>query len=426
MKKIAVKIQHKTRLYIYVYFNSNRFKMSLGENLPEGFELAIDRVKYEGRKKELIELRETINVKIAKAIEQIRNGIRELERTDRLSVNNLKEYLKKDKTEKPKNRKVKEITDEYKNGLYAGTITNDNGVAYSYETIRSIGASAGKFGEFCDVHKLTLLDLNEKTGVKFLQYAGREIKIEKDGEEPETFRASLSTLAKDIKNARTFLRWCISAGYLPESARFFESWQKPKSVETPKIYLSESELKQLDKTLIKGKIAKYLLLFQIMARTGIRVSDLVNLKPSMLRKSENGYYLDFLQEKTENRVTIPVNDLTKRYLDIFFETPHINKFTPQNLNEYIKKIAKQAGINSKVITYQKDLTGVHQVEVEKWELVTCHVARHSFACNLYLKGAPLSLISRLLGHANEKVTLRYIKSALPDIIDQTANIRDFF
>jgi len=39
--------------------------------------------------------------------------------------------------------------------------------------------------------------------------------------------------------------------------------------------------------------------------------------------------------------------------------------------------------------------------------VTCHVLRHSYASQLALRGAPIALIQKLLGHTDIKITMRY-------------------
>ena len=47
---------------------------------------------------------------------------------------------------------------------------------------------------------------------------------------------------------------------------------------------------------------------------------------------------------------------------------------------------------------------------EKWELVTSHVCRRSFATNLFLGGFDNSTIMKATGHQSEVQFLKYIKS----------------
>jgi integrase len=46
---------------------------------------------------------------------------------------------------------------------------------------------------------------------------------------------------------------------------------------------------------------------------------------------------------------------------------------------------------------------------KKYELITTHTARRSFASNLYLKGSASRVIMKITGHKTEKSFMQYIK-----------------
>lgn len=46
---------------------------------------------------------------------------------------------------------------------------------------------------------------------------------------------------------------------------------------------------------------------------------------------------------------------------------------------------------------------------EKWQLVSTHTARRSFATNMYKLGIPSITIMKLTGHRTEKAFMKYIK-----------------
>lgn len=48
-------------------------------------------------------------------------------------------------------------------------------------------------------------------------------------------------------------------------------------------------------------------------------------------------------------------------------------------------------------------------QVPKYELVTSHTARRSFATNLYRRGIPSTQLMLLTGHKTEDAFLRYIR-----------------
>jgi integrase len=81
----------------------------------------------------------------------------------------------------------------------------------------------------------------------------------------------------------------------------------------------------------------------------------------------------------------------------------------QKFNDYIKDVCKKAEFKSKV---SKSLTkgGKRQTEIkEKWEMVSSHTARRSFATNLYKSGFPSISIMAITGHKTENAFNRYIK-----------------
>lgn len=64
-----------------------------------------------------------------------------------------------------------------------------------------------------------------------------------------------------------------------------------------------------------------------------------------------------------------------------------------------------------------------EVEGEKWEFVSSHTARRSFATNLYLRGADLYSISQMMGHASVEMTQNYLCCGLRE---QSAQVMEYF
>ena len=91
------------------------------------------------------------------------------------------------------------------------------------------------------------------------------------------------------------------------------------------------------------------------------------------------------------------------------EFPH--RISGQRYNEYIKEVCKIALINQLVNgSKSKTENGVTRKEsgtFEKWELVTSHIGRRSFATNNYGR-IPTSLLINVTGHTTEAMFLEYI------------------
>ena len=75
----------------------------------------------------------------------------------------------------------------------------------------------------------------------------------------------------------------------------------------------------------------------------------------------------------------------------------------------MKEVCKESEITS---IEQKGITkgGVRiKQNYKKWQLVSSHTARRSFATNLYLSGFPTLSIMQITGHKTESAFMKYIK-----------------
>lgn len=125
--------------------------------------------------------------------------------------------------------------------------------------------------------------------------------------------------------------------------------------------------------------------------------------------------------KTEQLISIPVHPLLQSIFSKYLE--HGGECLPripsnQKMNDYLKELCLKAGIEDKV---EKVITmgGVRkEIDFKKYQLVSTHTARRSFATNLYLQGFPAISIMKITGHNTEKAFLRYLK------ISQQRNAND--
>ncbi|WP_410880892.1 phage integrase SAM-like domain-containing protein [Myroides sp. DW712] len=152
---------------------------------------------------------------------------------------------------------------------------------------------------------------------------------------------------------------------------------------------------------------------------GQRGGDLLKLTPKNLRPIEGGVLIDLIQEKTEKDVTVGVN---KEYvlnilLHDFPESVSINK-----INTHIQKVCEIAEINEEVEGYfVNEATGVKElVQLPKYNFITSHCFRRSFATNFYGK-VPTPILMGITGHSEERVFLKYINKRR----DKDANARLF-
>ena len=114
-------------------------------------------------------------------------------------------------------------------------------------------------------------------------------------------------------------------------------------------------------------------------------------------------------KKTGTTVEVPVHPIVREILTKHGGNfPIYNKST-QNYNKVIKNICKQAGLTDKVRWERTIGKKIVRKTYKRYELITSHTARRSFATNAYLSGIPIARIMLITGHKTEEAFFRYIR-----------------
>jgi integrase len=136
-------------------------------------------------------------------------------------------------------------------------------------------------------------------------------------------------------------------------------------------------------------------------------------------------YIDILKQKTKKAVTIGVveplvikileNDFPRRVSQVVF-------------NKQIKALCKMARIDGLVSGFKNNPKTRRKeiVNAPKYEFVTSHIMRRSFASNYYGK-IETPLLMNITGHSKERTFLSYIgthqnKDELADLFMQQAGV----
>jgi integrase len=158
---------------------------------------------------------------------------------------------------------------------------------------------------------------------------------------------------------------------------------------------------------------------------GQRVSDLLKLTTSNLRKALAGLYIDILQQKTKKAVTVGVADhLVIKILENEFP----RRVSQVVFNKQIKVLCRMAAIEGLVSGFKNNPKTRREevVSAPKYEFVTSHIMRRSFESNYYGK-IETPLLMNITGHSKESTFLTYIgthqnKDALADLFMQQAGV----
>jgi integrase len=215
-----------------------------------------------------------------------------------------------------------------------------------------------------------------------------------------------NTVGKRIQTIKVFLNAASDKGY-DVNPSFKSHRFKAISEESESIYLNENELQELfDYDLSNNKrLDKVRDLFLVSAWTGLRFGDVTRITKDNIEDNE---FINITQSKTGDPVVIPLHWTVKYMLDKYGgELP--KPISNQKFNDYLKELCRIVGIKDEV---HKSITiGGKRIsqKYEKWQLVTAHAGRRSFATNLYKQGFPALSIMQITGHQSEKSFLKYIK-----------------
>lgn len=215
---------------------------------------------------------------------------------------------------------------------------------------------------------------------------------------------AVNNVAKHIDNLRQFLRAANGEKIVFDTDTIDSRKFKNAREAAYNVYLNETELKAIAAIPLNNRLDKARDLFLIGCYTGLRISDYNNIKPHNIK----GEFIDLYQSKTGGRVVIPIHPTVKRILSKYNGiTPP--KISDQRLNEYIKEVCRVAGIIEHTEKQQtKGGTKVKTV-LEKWQMITSHTARRSFATNSTKAGIPIQTIMKITGHTKETTFLKYVK-----------------
>jgi integrase len=230
---------------------------------------------------------------------------------------------------------------------------------------------------------------------------------------------STNTIGTFIKNIKVYMNEALDKK-LTTNMEFKSRRFKKVNEESESIYLTEAELSKIyQKDFSKKKtLDRVRDMFILGCYTGLRYSDLFSVNDENLidRKTK----LRIKTEKTGELVIIPLHSYIKDIIKKHGGIPQY-KITNQAMNESLKTIGELAGIKENVLISTTQGGVVETKPYKKYELISVHTARRSFATNAYLKDIPTISIMKITGHKTEKSFLKYIKISQEDNANKLTN-----
>jgi integrase len=278
--------------------------------------------------------------------------------------------------------------------------------------------------------KINIIDVNDKFKTDFEKFCIKN-------------NYAFNTISKNLKIIKTV---CYNAKHNGIQTSHQLNTIKTPQQKTEKIYLTFEDLALIE-TIDKSKLTESLENAKdwliISCYTGQRVSDFMRFDKNMIRHEKNKAgilkpFIEFTQVKTNKLMTVVLHPkvieiLSKRNGNF----PKAIK--DQKYNLYIKTVCQIAELNeeikgSKLIDLNKEENELKKAKnkkeikqyrkeaniYKKWELVTSHIGRRSFATNFY-GTIPTTYLINVTGHQTEQMFLNYIGKSNKDLAMELTN-----
>ncbi len=219
-----------------------------------------------------------------------------------------------------------------------------------------------------------------------------------------------NTIGKHMKTLKTFLNEATERGLSTNLSHKSKRFRVIRE-DTESIYLTESELAEICALDLSDnpRLDRIRDLFIVGCWTGLRFSDFSNIQPENIKIEE----IELETQKTGETVVIPIHPTVKKIM-AKYKGKYPNSLPPAisnvKMNQYLKELGHMVeSLHAKTSTSITKGGLNISTNRKKFELVTTHTARRSFASNLYLSGFPAISIMKITGHRTEKAFMRYIK-----------------
>jgi integrase len=207
---------------------------------------------------------------------------------------------------------------------------------------------------------------------------------------PRSLPMAKSTIAKHCSTIRAALNLAVKFDQLRHNPIVGKSWASISAkVNDKREYLTMEEVNMLIKTPCRRDDVKRTFLFACF--TGLRISDVRNLKWKEVIVDGEKMHIELTQTKTDVSLYLPLGKQAQEYLPKSRGGSEDKVFSlccDSILSTVLKEWVKDAGISKKV---------------------TFHVARHTFATMTLTTGSDIYTTSQLLGHSDVAVTQIYGK-----------------
>lgn len=255
---------------------------------------------------------------------------------------------------------------------------------YSENTVKSYNNDLKKFESY--MKNINIQNIKENHIKNYLKY------LKDNNNDNRTINHNISTL-------RSFYKFLLIEKTIKINPMEYIEMPKTKK-SLPKTLSIEEIDKLLDIKLTDSFSYRNKAMLELMYSSGLRVSELVNVKIHDIDISN--CIIRIMGKGSKERI-VPLGDYAIKYIEIYLKE-YRNKLTKKELNEYLflnnhgKKMTRQGFF--KIL---KQLAREKSIKTD----FSPHTLRHSFATHLLNGGADLRSIQEMLGHESISTTQIY-------------------
>ncbi len=156
----------------------------------------------------------------------------------------------------------------------------------------------------------------------------------------------------------------------------------------------------------KNRLAQIRDVFCFSCATGLRYSDLAQLKREHIKKDE----IRLTVTKTKELLSIPLNKFSRPIIEKYSSNHRpLPIISNQKMNDCLKELCEKVAIDDPVQIVRFRGARREEVVYPKFELISVHTGRKTF-CTLSLeKGMSAEEVMKISGHKDYKSFSRYVK-----------------
>jgi len=220
------------------------------------------------------------------------------------------------------------------------------------------------------------------------------------------------TFIKSLRQVKTVVRYAadlkhpVNEDFLKITIKAPKTQNAESDIKSP--YLSTDEIERIMNFKGHDHLENARDWLVISCWTGCRVSDLMELTTDNIHTTINGdKAIRYTQQKTGDKVLTPYHFHVAQIIDRNGGFPRA--ISHQRYNDYIKELCRLVGITEMIegTKMNPETRRKESGKYPKYELVTSHIGRRSFATNHYGK-LPTHMIMLVTGHDTVKQFLDYV------------------